>query len=144
MFCGIQLLLNLCILVPWQLRVWQSWLLKSELALSLCLKVSSDLTHHLLKQCSYCAACHIVFMIVYSSSGLVEQINNFQTLRLKDLTALNSDPFLTIDDDYFYHTEFPRRPEVSTMTATSPKYTDNWTLLRHLFHTLLLFVLFNL
>ncbi|KAM9860289.1 transmembrane protein 43 [Aulostomus maculatus] len=46
------------------------------------------------------------------SKGLVEQINNFQTLSLRDLTALNSDSFLTIDDDYFYHTQHPRRPEV--------------------------------
>uniref|UniRef100_A0A671YNR5 Transmembrane protein 43 n=1 Tax=Sparus aurata TaxID=8175 RepID=A0A671YNR5_SPAAU len=46
------------------------------------------------------------------SKGLVEQINNFQTLRLRDFNAFNLDPFLSIDDDYFYHTQYPRRPEV--------------------------------
>ncbi|XP_003973277.2 transmembrane protein 43 [Takifugu rubripes] len=46
------------------------------------------------------------------SKGLVEQINNFQTLSLKDFPAANLEPFLSIDDDYFYHTEHPRRPEV--------------------------------
>lgn len=46
------------------------------------------------------------------SKGLVEEINNFQTLRLRDFTAFNLDPFLSIDDDYFYHTQHPRRPEV--------------------------------
>uniref|UniRef100_A0A665T278 Transmembrane protein 43 n=1 Tax=Echeneis naucrates TaxID=173247 RepID=A0A665T278_ECHNA len=46
------------------------------------------------------------------SKGLVAQINNFQTLSLKDFSALNIDPFLSIDDDYFYHTQFPRKPEV--------------------------------
>ncbi|KAM7422616.1 hypothetical protein PAMA_010585 [Pampus argenteus] len=48
----------------------------------------------------------------YLSKGLVEQINNFQTLSLRDLNAFNLDPFLSIDDDYFYHTQYPRRPEV--------------------------------
>ncbi|XP_032369137.1 transmembrane protein 43 [Etheostoma spectabile] len=43
------------------------------------------------------------------SKGLVEQINHFQTLSLKDFSF---DPFLSIDDDYFYHTQNPRRPEV--------------------------------
>lgn len=46
------------------------------------------------------------------SKGLVEQINNFQTLSLRDFSAFNLDPFLSIDDDYFYHTQNPRRPEV--------------------------------
>ncbi|XP_070848692.1 transmembrane protein 43 [Chaetodon trifascialis] len=46
------------------------------------------------------------------SKGLVEQINNFQTLSLRDFGAFNLDPFLSIDDDYFYHTQHPRRPEV--------------------------------
>lgn len=46
------------------------------------------------------------------SKGLVEQINNFQTLSLRNLIGFNLDPFLTIDDDYFYHTQYPRRPEV--------------------------------
>lgn len=46
------------------------------------------------------------------SKGLVEKINNFQTLNLRDFSLLNLDPFLSIDDDYFYHTQNPRRPEV--------------------------------
>ncbi|XP_040889535.1 transmembrane protein 43 [Toxotes jaculatrix] len=46
------------------------------------------------------------------SKGLVEQINNFQTLSLRDFSVLNVDPFLTIHDDYFYHTQYPRKPEV--------------------------------
>lgn len=46
------------------------------------------------------------------SKGLVEQINNFQTLSLRDFSAFHLDPFLSIDDDYFYHTQNPRRPEV--------------------------------
>ena len=51
-------------------------------------------------------------LIACRSSGLVEQINNFQTLSLRDLSGFNFDPFLSIDDDYFYHTQNPRRPEV--------------------------------
>lgn len=47
------------------------------------------------------------------SKGLVEQISNFQTLSLRDFAAQQDvDSFLSIDDDYFYHTQFPRRPEV--------------------------------
>ncbi|XP_008280891.1 transmembrane protein 43 [Stegastes partitus] len=46
------------------------------------------------------------------SKGLVEQIDNFQTLSLRDFSAFNLDPYLSIDDDYFYHTQQPRRPEV--------------------------------
>ncbi|XP_058486936.1 transmembrane protein 43 [Solea solea] len=46
------------------------------------------------------------------SKGLVEQINNFQTLSLKEFSTLVLDHFLTVDDDYFYHTQNPRRPEV--------------------------------
>lgn len=46
------------------------------------------------------------------SKGLVEQINNFQTLGLRDVSSLNLGPFLTVDDDYFYHTQTPRTPEV--------------------------------
>lgn len=46
------------------------------------------------------------------SKGLVEKINNYQTLSLKDFTATNLDPFLSVHDDYFYHTQTPRRPEV--------------------------------
>lgn len=46
------------------------------------------------------------------SKGLVEQINDFQTLSLKDFPLSQLDYFLSIDDDYFYHTQQPRRPEV--------------------------------
>lgn len=46
------------------------------------------------------------------SKGLVDNINNFQTLNLMDFNALNLDPFLTVNDNYFYHTKYPRRPEV--------------------------------
>ena len=62
--------------------------------------------------------------------GLVEQINNFQTLYLGDLPAPapSNDSFLTIDGEYFYHTQNPRRPEVrlATFESTSihPAY---WT-----------------
>lgn len=52
-------------------------------------------------------------LISWLSSGLVEQINNFQTLSLGDFPVFNLDPFLSIHDDYFYHTPNPRRPEVS-------------------------------
>lgn len=63
----------------------------------------------------YCTACVTWWRLIYvcSSPGLVEQINNFRTLSLKDLTASDSDPFLTVRDDYFYHTQQPQRPEVS-------------------------------
>ncbi|CAG5980967.1 unnamed protein product [Menidia menidia] len=46
------------------------------------------------------------------SKGLVEQINNFKTLSLRDFPVFELNPFLSIDDDYFYHTQTPRRPEV--------------------------------
>ncbi|XP_029007162.1 transmembrane protein 43 [Betta splendens] len=49
------------------------------------------------------------------SKGLVEQINNFQTLKLSDYSAFNLDPFFTIHDDYFYHTPSPLRPEVGVV-----------------------------
>lgn len=42
----------------------------------------------------------------------MEQINNFQTLSLRDFPAHSLDPSFTIKDDYFYHTQYPRRPEV--------------------------------
>lgn len=57
-------------------------------------------------------------VIILLFLGLVEQINNFQTLSLKDYAALNLDSFLSIDDDYFYHNQNPRRPEVSLQTRT--------------------------
>lgn len=47
------------------------------------------------------------------SAGLVEKIDKYQTLSLKGFTATDLDPFLSIYDDYFYHTQTPRRPEVS-------------------------------
>ncbi|XP_061730237.1 transmembrane protein 43 [Nerophis ophidion] len=46
------------------------------------------------------------------SRGLVEQVNNFQTLTLRDSTTSDSDHFFTISDNYFYHTLNPKRPEV--------------------------------
>ncbi|XP_041744489.1 transmembrane protein 43 [Coregonus clupeaformis] len=52
------------------------------------------------------------------SKGLVDQIENFQTLRLKDLPAPDSDSFLTVDEDYFYHTQHPRRPEVGDVRVS--------------------------
>lgn len=69
----------------------------------------------------------------WSSSGLVEQIINFQTLSLKDFSAFDLDPFLTIDDDYFYHTQNPRRPEVSIKMWTSPRYIKCRPLLCYVF-----------
>lgn len=58
-------------------------------------------------------------VIVWFCTGLVEQINNFQTLSLKDFPAANLEPFLSIDDDYFYHTEHPHRPEVSSERSSA-------------------------
>lgn len=61
----------------------------------------------------------------WSSTGLVSQINNFQTLSLKDFRAPDLDPFLSIHDDYFYHTQTPRKPEVS-MRMWTPTWTHLW------------------
>lgn len=52
------------------------------------------------------------------SKGLVEQIDNFQTLRLKGLPLPDTHSFLTIDEDYFYHTQHPRRPEVGDVRVS--------------------------
>ncbi|XP_056462249.1 transmembrane protein 43 [Gadus chalcogrammus] len=52
------------------------------------------------------------------SKGLVEQINNFQTLRLKDFPPFEPGSFLTIYEDYFYHTPYPRRPEVGDVRVS--------------------------
>lgn len=52
------------------------------------------------------------------SKGLVEQINDFQTLYLGDLPQLDADSFLTIDGEYFYHTPNPRRPEVGDVRVS--------------------------
>lgn len=112
-------------LVPWRLRASQWWLLKSELDLSFFLKVSvwTKWRKHAhiieMKQLLYCMSRCLEFTPC-SSSGLVEQINNFQTLSLRDLTAFNSDPLISIDDDYFYHTQNPRRPEVSAVILLPP------------------------
>nr|XP_015814219.2 transmembrane protein 43 [Nothobranchius furzeri] len=46
------------------------------------------------------------------SKGLVEQINKFQTLSLRDFSVFNLEPYLSIHDDYFYHTQSPLRPQV--------------------------------
>ncbi|KAG5275094.1 hypothetical protein AALO_G00143490 [Alosa alosa] len=52
------------------------------------------------------------------SKGLVDQINNFQTLSLTGLPPSHVDPFLTVDGDYFYHTHNPRRPEVGDVRVS--------------------------
>ncbi|XP_056130210.1 transmembrane protein 43 isoform X2 [Lampris incognitus] len=52
------------------------------------------------------------------SKGLVEQINNFQTLSLKGFPPPDSSSFLTIDEDYFYHTPYPRKPEVGDVRVS--------------------------
>ncbi|XP_048038004.1 transmembrane protein 43 [Megalobrama amblycephala] len=49
---------------------------------------------------------------LFLSKGLVEQINDFQTLSLAGLPVPVFNTFLTVQDDYFYHTANPRRPEV--------------------------------
>lgn len=56
------------------------------------------------------------------SAGLVQKINNFHTLSLRDFTATNLDPFLSIYDDYFYHTQTPRRPEVALSCVVLPQF----------------------
>lgn len=50
------------------------------------------------------------------SKGLIEQINNFQTLSLSALPV--TDSFLTVHEDYFYHTANPRRPEVGDVRVS--------------------------
>ncbi|KAG7319334.1 hypothetical protein KOW79_017808 [Hemibagrus wyckioides] len=50
------------------------------------------------------------------SKGLIDQINNFQTLSLSALPV--TDPFLTVYEDYFYHTANPRRPEVGDVRVS--------------------------
>ncbi|XP_051977598.1 transmembrane protein 43 isoform X2 [Xyrauchen texanus] len=47
---------------------------------------------------------------LFLSNGLIEQINDFHTLSLQGFPDVNT--FLTVYDDYFYHTANPRRPEV--------------------------------
>ncbi|KTF85236.1 hypothetical protein cypCar_00037946 [Cyprinus carpio] len=49
---------------------------------------------------------------LFLSKGLVEQINDFHTLSLQGLPVPVMNTFLTVHDDYFYHTANPRRPEV--------------------------------
>lgn len=103
------------ILVRWQLRVSQWWPLKSELDLSFCLKVpavNAQSTQADLPRCCHSTERSLGFLV--SSAGLVEMIDNYQTLSLKDFTATDLDPFLSIHDDYFYHTQTPRKPEVSS------------------------------
>ncbi|KAM9443665.1 transmembrane protein 43 [Clarias gariepinus] len=50
------------------------------------------------------------------SKGLIDRINNFQTLSLSALFV--TDPFLTVYEDYFYHTANPRRPEVGDVRVS--------------------------
>uniref|UniRef100_A0A3B4EDM0 Transmembrane protein 43 n=1 Tax=Pygocentrus nattereri TaxID=42514 RepID=A0A3B4EDM0_PYGNA len=52
----------------------------------------------------------------FLSKGLIDQINNFQTLHLGALPV--TDPFLTVHEDYFYHTANPRRPEVGDVRVS--------------------------
>ncbi|KAL0978060.1 hypothetical protein UPYG_G00165420 [Umbra pygmaea] len=52
----------------------------------------------------------------FLSKGIVDQIENFQTLSLQGLP--DSDPFLTVYEDYFYHTPNPRRPEVGDVRVS--------------------------
>ncbi|XP_067090170.1 transmembrane protein 43 [Osmerus mordax] len=52
------------------------------------------------------------------SKGFVDQIENFQTLSLKGLPHSDTDNFLTIDEDYFYHTQNPRQPEVGDVRVS--------------------------
>ncbi|KAJ8404062.1 hypothetical protein AAFF_G00344120 [Aldrovandia affinis] len=54
---------------------------------------------------------------LYLSNGLVEKIENFQTLSLSFPTP-DPDSFLTVDGDYFYHTPYPRRPEVGDVRVS--------------------------
>ncbi|KAL1251805.1 hypothetical protein QQF64_019601 [Cirrhinus molitorella] len=49
---------------------------------------------------------------LFLSAGLVEQITDFHTLSLQGLPVPVTNAFLTVYDDYFYHTANPRRPEV--------------------------------
>lgn len=55
-------------------------------------------------------------MVTRVFPGLVEQINDFHTLSLQGLPVPVMNTFLTVHDDYFYHTANPRRPEVSEHT----------------------------
>lgn len=50
------------------------------------------------------------------SKGLIDQVNNFQTLQLGGLPV--TDPFLTVYEDHFYHTANPRRPEVGDVRVS--------------------------
>ncbi|RXN17215.1 transmembrane 43 [Labeo rohita] len=49
---------------------------------------------------------------LFLSKGLVDQITDFHTLSLQGLSVPLTNTFLTVYDDYFYHTANPRRPEV--------------------------------
>lgn len=49
---------------------------------------------------------------LFLSKGLIEQINDFQTLSLKGFPVFDANTFLTVYEDYFYPTANPRRPEV--------------------------------
>ncbi|XP_066527839.1 transmembrane protein 43 [Hoplias malabaricus] len=52
----------------------------------------------------------------FLSKGLIDQINNFQKLHLGGLPF--TDPFLTVYEDYFYHSSNPRRPEVGDVRVS--------------------------
>ncbi|XP_076858116.1 transmembrane protein 43 [Brachyhypopomus gauderio] len=52
----------------------------------------------------------------FLSKGLIDKINNFQTLSLGGLPF--TDPFLTVYENHFYHTGNPRRPEVGDVRVS--------------------------
>ncbi|XP_061076428.1 transmembrane protein 43 [Conger conger] len=51
------------------------------------------------------------------SNGLVEKIDNFETLSLTEPSP-DPDSFLTVHGDYFYHTAHPTRPEVGDVRVS--------------------------
>ncbi|KAL0154288.1 hypothetical protein M9458_050401 [Cirrhinus mrigala] len=65
---------------------------------------------HALAALSHAAAG--VLMVKHVFPGLVDQITDFHTLSLQGLPVPFTNTFLTVYDDYFYHTANPRRPEV--------------------------------
>uniref|UniRef100_A0A3Q1J8C0 Transmembrane protein 43 n=1 Tax=Anabas testudineus TaxID=64144 RepID=A0A3Q1J8C0_ANATE len=60
----------------------------------------------------YSSTCKMILYLSNPSDINTPKINNFQTLRLREFSAFNLDPLITIHDDYFYHTPSPLKPEV--------------------------------
>lgn len=52
------------------------------------------------------------------SKGLVEQINDFQTLNPRYVPPAELDAFLTVHGEYFYHTPSPLRPQVGDVRVS--------------------------